>query len=264
MDIKYLENKMKNYFFILSIALAMWLNVSCTKKNSINPVVTGQLYFHLHTNIDSLEVDSYNSVLQSTSGRNISLSLAQMYLSNIQLVRLDGSVYSVANQVILKVFENEAYLVGNVPAGNYRSVRFSVGLSAMENAKTPVAGDTVFYRPEMWFGNTAQPQGFVFLNVQGKIDTTALGNGTEDQMVQFTYKIGTAASLKQVVMPDQNFSVFPNQIEYVHMLINYMKIFDGIDLSKASNLSVQSTTDNSGSVATQIVNNIPGMFSYEK
>jgi len=47
-------------------------------------------------------------------------------------------------------------------------------------------------------------------------------------------------------------------------VINYMKVFDGIDLSKASNLSVQSTTDNSGAVATQIVNNIPGMFSYEK
>ena len=116
----------------------------------------------------------------------------------------------------------------------------------------------------MWFDSSAQPQGFVFLNVQGKIDTTVLANGTEAQMVQFAYRIGTAAGLKQVVMPDQNFSVFPDQIEYVHMVINYMKVFDGIDLSKASNLSVQSTTDNSGAVATQIVNNIPGMFSYEK
>jgi len=116
----------------------------------------------------------------------------------------------------------------------------------------------------MWFGNAAQPQGFVFLNVQGKIDTTALANGTENQMVPFAYRIGTAAGIKPVAMPDQNFSVFPDQIEYVHLVINYMKIFKGIDLSKAGNLSVQSTTDNSGSVATQIVNNIPGMFSYEK
>jgi len=255
---------MKNYLFIISLAFATCLNVGCTKKNSITPVVTGQLYFHLHTDIDSLEVGDYNSVLQSTSGRKISLSLAQMYLSNIQLVNLDGSLYSVSNQVILKVFENEAYLVGNVPAGNYKSVRFSIGLSATENAKMSVAGDTVFYRPEMWFGSSAQPQGYVFLNVQGKIDTTALANGTDSQMVQFAYRIGTAANLKQVVMPDQNFSILPDQVEYVHMVINYMKIFDGIDLHIATNLHVQSTTDNSTALANQIVNNIPAMFSYEK
>ena len=127
-----------------------------------------------------------------------------------------------------------------------------------------VAGDTVFYRPEMWFGSSAQPQGYVFLNVQGKIDTTALANGTESQMVQFAYRIGTAANLKQVVMPDQNFSILPDQVEYVHMVINYMKIFDGIDLHIATNLHVQSTTDNSTALANQIVNNIPAMFSYEK
>ena len=139
---------MKKYIFIITLIFVTWFNVSCTKKNSINPVVTGQLYFHLHTDIDSLEVGSYNSVLQSTNGRNISLSLAQMYISNIELVNLDGSVYSVPNQVILKDFENEAYLVGNVPAGNYKSVRFSVGLSEIENAKTPLLAILFFTAPK--------------------------------------------------------------------------------------------------------------------
>ena len=255
---------MRKYFNIAFLVLLTYLNFSCTKKNDSNPEVTGQLYFHLHTNIDDSEVDSYNSVIQSASGRKISLSLAQLYITNIELVKLDGSVYSVSDKVILKDFENEAYFIGNLPAGNYKSVHFSVGINSAVNAKTPVSTDTVFYRPEMWFGNTAQPQGYAFLNVQGKIDTTKKANGSVAQLQPFTYKIGTTANLVNVTLPEQNFTVLPNQQEYVHLIINYFKIFDGIDLSKASNLSVQSPTDNSSAVAKQIVKNISNLFTYEQ
>ena len=254
---------MKKYFFITLLFLAALFIASCTKKNNLAPMPTGHLYFHLHTDIDSFEVGAYNSVIQATNGRNISLGLAQIYISNIELVKLDGSIYPVTNKVILKHFETEAYLIGNVPAGNYKSIHFSVGLSAAENAKTPVANDTVFYHPEMWFGNTTQPVGYIFLNVQGKIDTTALANGTKAQMVPFSYKIGTIANSRQVIMPDQNFTVLPDQDDYEHIIINYMRIFDGVDLSKARNLSVQNTADNSNVLAIQISNNIPNMFHYE-
>jgi hypothetical protein len=202
-------------------------------------------------------------VIVSNSGRKISLSIAQLYISNIQLVKFDGTDYPVTGKVLLKVYENEAYLVGNVPAGNYKSVSFSVGLNSSENGTTPLTSDTVYYHPEMWFGSTAQPQGYVFLNVQGKIDTTTKANGSVSQLQPFAYKIGTTANLANVSLPEQDFTVLPNQLEYVHIIINYFKIFDGINLSKASNLSVQSPADNSSAVAKQIVNNIPGIFSYE-
>jgi len=254
---------MKKYFYITLLSLAALFIASCTKKNILAPVPTGHLYFHLHTNIDSFEVDDYNSVIQATNGRNISLSLAQMYISNIELVKLDGTIYPVTNKVILKHFETEAYLIGNVPAGNYKSIHFSVGLSVAENAKIPATGDSVFYHPEMWFGNTAQSMGYVFLNVQGKIDTTAHANGTEAQMVPFSYQIGTIANSKQVIMPDQNFTVLPDQDDYEHIIINYMRIFDGIDLRLSGNLSVQSTSDNSSELANHLANNIPEMFHYE-
>ena len=254
---------MKKYFFITLLSIAALFIVRCTKKNNVALVPTGHLYFHLHTNIDSFEVGDYGSVIQAINGRNVSLSLAQMYISNIELVKLDGSIYPVTGKVVLKHFETEAYLIGNVPAGNYKSIRFSVGLGAAENSMTAVAGDSVYYHPEMWFGNNAQPMGYVFLNVQGKIDTTAHANGTEAQMVPFSYKIGTLANSRQVIMPDQNFTVLPDQEDYEHIIINYMRVFDGIDLSKAVNLSVQSTADNSNTLATQISNNIPKLFHYE-
>lgn len=257
------KTKMNKYLLVIGLSLATLFIGGCSKKNSLAPIATGQLYFHLHTNIDDVEVGGYNSVIQSASGRNVSLSLAQMYISTIELVKLDGSVYAVPNKVILTDFETETYLIGNVPAGNYKSIRFSVGLNGAQNAKTPVSGDSVFYHPEMWFGNTAQPMGYVFLNVQGKIDTTAQASGTEAQMVPFSYRIGTLANSRQVDMPDQNFAVLPDQDEYAHFTVNIMRIFDGVDLSKTHNLTVQSPTDNSNTLAILISNNIPNLFYYE-
>jgi hypothetical protein len=256
--------KMKKNYNITFVLLAILVIFGCSKKNDNNAEVTGQLYFHLHTNVDTAEVDDYNTVIQSSDGRKISLSIAQLYISNIQLVKLDGSIYPVTCKILLKVLDNEVYFVGNVPAGNYNSVIFNIGLDSVTNSEKPLNTDTVLNRPEMWFSNVAQPQGYVYLNVEGKIDTSANADGSVAQMVPFAYKIGTQLNVKQVTMPVQHYSVLPNQTEYVHMIINYMKVFNGVDLSKPGNLSIKNISDNSGALANQIANNIPGMFSYEQ
>jgi len=113
---------------------------------------------------------------------------------------------------------------------------------------------------EMWMGNTAQPDGYAFLNVQGSIDTTSDLSGT---MVPFVYKIGGNANYKQVIMPEQNFSIMEDQSEYAHIKIKYNKLFNGIKLNDINNLSVQNLSDNNSALAQKIVANIPAMFIYE-
>jgi hypothetical protein len=254
---------MRRYCCLVVAFIFVVLDFSCTNMKEANPLATGQLYFHLHTNIDNTEVPGYDSIVSSSSGRKISLDFTQMYISNIRLVRSDGSLYSVANKVLLKTFWNELYLIGNVPAETYKSVQFTVGFDSITGAKIPISSDTVFNHPEMWFWTTAQPQGYIFLNVQGMIDTSTNADGLKTHMVQFTYKIGTSANAKQISLPDENFSISSNQTQYVHLVINYMKLFEGLDLSKTRNLSVENISDNGNAVAKQIANNVPGMFSYE-
>ncbi|HWY12805.1 MAG TPA: MbnP family protein, partial [Bacteroidia bacterium] len=144
------------------------------------------------------------------------------------------------------------------------SIRFNVGLSAATNSLLPEPSDSTFYRPNMWFGNTVQPwQGYIFVNFQGKIDTSNAGNLPASQMQPFVYKIGTNASLKNVVMPDQNYSVLPDQTQFIHIKIYYNNLFNGIKLNNSANLNISTPAANSGTLATQIVNNIPAMFIYE-
>jgi hypothetical protein len=227
------------------------------------PVANGTLFFHIHTNVDTAEVENYDSLNITSIGRKITVHKAQLYISGIQLIKLDGSTYDVPGAIALIKQGTEVYMVGNVPSGNYRSVKFNVGLSAATNASTPAAADSTLNQPAMWFGATAQPSGFVFLNFQGTIDTTTAANGSIAQMQPFSYKIGTNTNLKSVTMPDKNYTVSPNQAQYIHMVIDYNMLLMGIPLNVNPNLNMSTTAANATALGTQLTNNIPMMFMYE-
>ncbi|MFY9307690.1 MAG: MbnP family protein [Bacteroidia bacterium] len=242
---------------------------SCDKDKGedptpVNPVNTpkGTFMFHLHTYIGENEVDLYNVPYATQAGREISLSIAQMYISDIQLVKLDGSVLDITGKKILKTFEGSTYVVGDVPVGNYKAIRFKVGLDAATNQLSPSASadSAMLNKPAMWFGSTAQPDGYVFMNVQGTIDTSANMSG---MMAPFSFKIGTDANYTQVVMPDKNMSVVEDQVAFGHIMIDYSKLFTGIQLNQSGNLSVSTAAANSSAAAEAIVSNIPSMFIFE-
>jgi hypothetical protein len=252
--------KLKITAFLLVILIA-----GCKNKKNGDPsdTATGTLAFHLHTLVGSNEVDNYNTDYTLTGGRQISVSMAQLYISNIQLVKLDGSVYNVSNAIVLKLQEIEEITVGTVPAGNYKSVRFTVGLDSTVNHQTPASSNTTLYRTDMWFGSSVQPNGFVFVNFQGMIDTSAAAN-MPNNMASFSYKIGTDANLKQVSMPNENFTITPNGIGMVHMLIDYNKLFTGVQLNNVNNLTIGTAADNATALGILVKNNIPSMFQYEQ
>lgn len=255
---------------LAGILLIVVCFTGCKKKT--DPVSTqptpapanGTVMLHLHTNIDTNEVDAYNQNYFMAGGRKVSLSIAQLYISSIQLVKSDGSTYDMSGVNILKLMQQEEYVVGSVPPGNYKSIRFNVGLAPATNTMVPAIADSTLNHPNMWFGNSAQPSGYVFLNLQGKIDTSAAANNTTAQMQPFVYRIGTNAHLKNVSMPDENYTVVSSQAHFIHIIIDYSKLFNGITLTLAGNLNVNSVSDNTSALSNQITNNIPLMFSYEE
>ena len=236
-------------------------NIMSDAPSKDNPP-TGSVMFHLHTYLEDQEVDLYNIDYTLQSGRVMSLSLAQMYISEIQLVRLDNTTYDIPLKKILKVFEAESYLAGNVPVGNYKTIRFKVGLDASTNALEPksTADSIILNKPEMWFSQTAQPDGYVFMNVQGKIDTTSDLSGSK---IPFCYKIGTNANYVQINMPDKSYTITKDQVFYQHIYIDYTKLFTDVQLNIEANLSIKTPLDNSSSIAQKIKNNMATMFIYE-
>ncbi|HNP47864.1 MAG TPA: hypothetical protein PKL85_03460 [Bacteroidia bacterium] len=251
--------------FLAGISFLLVVVFSGCKKDEDDdqtPVsTTGSLMFHLHTMADTNEVESYGDTLVMSDGRQIAVSTAQLYISNIKLIKTDGSVVDGPSGTIIMKQGEEEYDLGTAPVGNYKSVRFDVGLSDASNASTPASSDQVLYQPSMWFGASAQPDGFVFINFAGSIDTTAAANGTD--LIPFTYKIGTVSNRVTITMPDENYSISPDQQSAIHMTVDYAKLFTGIQLNNAGNLNLTTAAQNSGSLAAQLKSNISDLFDYE-
>ena len=242
--------------------------VSCKKEEIVTNTPTtdntpkGRLVFHLHTFIGDSEVDGYDIDMTTPEGRKISLNRAQFYITNVQLVKLDGSIYNVPSKGALKVFESESVVIGDVNVGNYKSIRFKVGLVTETNLLLPtVEGySNLLNQSEMWFNNTAKANEYVFLNFAGKIDTTKAMNG---ETIPFEYKIGGNDNLIQIEMPEKGLTILEGQIGYGHMIIDYSKFFTNIDLTKNENLTIQSLADNKKTIVTTLKTNIASMFKYE-
>ncbi|MBL0258738.1 MAG: hypothetical protein IPQ03_14940 [Bacteroidetes bacterium] len=244
--------------------LFMTVFSSCKKDKDEDPTpvsTTGSLMFHLHTMADSNEVEAYGDTLIMSDGRQITVSTSQLYISNIKLIKTDGTVVDGPSATIIMKQGVEEYDLGSAPVGNYKSIRFDVGLSDAANSSTPSSSDAILYQPSMWFGASAQPDGFVFVNFEGTIATTATATGTD--FIPFVYKIGTTPNRVTITMPDENFSISPDQQSAIHMSADYAKLFTGIQLNGAGNLNITTAAQNSSGLAAQIMANISDLFEYE-
>lgn len=223
------------------------------------PVAKGTFLFHLHNYIDLQEIDLYGIEYQTEEGRSMVLDYTEMYISEIQLLKEDGSLYTIPSKILLKNFKDQTYEVAEVPVGKYKSVHFKVGLPPAVNALSP-KDSTFLNQATMWWNSAAQANGYLFMNVQGKIDTSA---DLSHAPVPFVYKIGTNANFVAVKMPEREFTIKEDTYFYGHIIVDYSQLFKGLALNKASNLSVQTIADNASATAQQIVRNIPSMFIYE-
>ncbi len=251
--------------FLLSgtVAALFCFSSSCRKPDTKPaPVQMGHLYFHLHTDIGPVEADSGN-VFPDANGRRFQLTYAQFYISAITIYSYsDNTPYVLpASTVILKVIDQEDYYVADVPAGNYGSLSFNVGLSPALNqlnpniyaSTSPLAGQSAPNAPMYW----STTQGYIFLNVQGLADTTAAHNGPVNY--PFSYQIGSNSMLKNIHLPQQQFTILPGQITFVHQVCDYGNLLQGIPfVHSATPFNADST------IARQVANRIPSNFvNYE-
>lgn len=259
---------MKHIYIIAGMVLST-LIMSCNSSKSepapsVTIVETAPISMHLHSYIGENEVELYNTVYRTTDDRKISLSMSQLYISNIKLVKRDGSIYSVGDTILLSNIVDQVYKLGNVPIGNYKSIRFDIGVPAGVNAQIPSSGTAAILKhTDMWFSNSAQANNYVFMHAAGKIDTTSARNASDENMVPFVYKIGTNNNVVHVSMPDQNVSVQPKTMAYIHMKADYAELFEGINLTDEDNLHIETTTDNASSIVIDITSNMAKMFKYE-
>jgi hypothetical protein len=252
------------HIYIIAAFICSIIVTGCKKNQSDTPVsvVMAPISLHFHTYIGDNEVELYNAVYRTEDGRKMSLSFAQLYISNIKLVKFDGTIYDVGDTILLTDIIDQVYGLGNVPVGNYKSIKFDIGLPGAVDGMVP-SGTGKLNDPDMWFSSTAQANNYIFMYASGKIDTTAAKNAADADMTPFVYKIGTNNNVVHISMPNQTVSVQPNTMAYIHMEADYAALFQGLDLKNNANLTVATKADNSSSLAIDITANMADMVKYE-
>lgn len=252
---------MKKIFQLSSILLALTALTftSCKKDTAEEPTPSSEqnIMFHIHSNAGAHEAN-YDSTFQTASGRKFTISDYRMYISNIVLIKNDGSELPITGKVLLTDPETEEYPLGMVPVGNYKGFRFTLGLDSATNHSDPStyasSNPLSVQTPSIhWSWNS----GYIFWKVEGKVDTTVAQNGPVD--VDYFYHIGMDDFKRQIDFSTEAFSVISGQDQMIHMEFDLLEALNNVDMTT----EIMTHTMDNMPLATKIANNWQAAFSVE-
>lgn len=257
---------MKNILLKTAVISTLFSSIliGCKKEDAATPTTpaatTQDLSLKMTSMVGSSALNFYSS-FSTTSGQRYTLSMFRYYVSNIRLVKSDGSEYPITGKCLLVTPSTENYDLGQVPIGDYRGLKFNIGLDSLTNHSDPTLYPTTnplaIQSPGIhWDWNS----GYIFMMIEGSCDTTTTNTDvlTYGQYSHgMFFHIGMDMLLRTVDLSTSAFSVSSGSAKVVNIQADVNKFFTNIDL-KTQN---ESHTMGSMSLATTGADNIPTMFS---
>jgi hypothetical protein len=252
---------MKTYIQLLVSFVLLSIASSCKKSEDPapqSPVQSLTLRMNPTVGDDTLK---FNSSFTTENNVRYTVSSFRYYMSDIRLIKSDGSEHALPGKVFLVNPNTRDYSLGDVPVGDYKGIRFSVGLNNVVNhldpTTYPISHPLAIQSPAIhWSWNT----GYIFLMLEGSCDVTPDNDDvlTYGQYSQgLFYHIGMDALLRTVDADNKTFTVSSSTPNVLNIQTDINKLFIGVDM-KTEN---KSHTMGTMALATKIADNIPDMFT---
>lgn len=177
-------------FIKLGIGLVLSLFIDACKPDISHDTGNLKLRFENRANNTQLELGkTYNL----PNGQQIALNTFSYYISNIVLLKADGTNYTVpqdSSYFLIKADapESQVITLRHIPAGDYSGIRFTLGVDSLRSVADiskrtgvldpAVAGDLY------WGWNT----GYVFMKIEGSSPQAPYDEDTQSNLV--LYAIG--------------------------------------------------------------------------
>jgi hypothetical protein len=254
--------KRSSYFLLITIALLSFNFSSCKKDEAIHDhtALTGLFKVEFEHSFDGAEF-SFDSTYIDAQGDTLHFSKFDYYISNLQLVKSDGSIWSQPESYFLiKSSDDLSRLISiaDVPAGDYTGINFSIGVDSTHNVSGAQTGALDPTNEMFWDWNT----GYIFIKTEGTISTFF-------QASVFEYHIGgfqTANATNCVRKVSQTFggstlTIAPNTAPQIHMAVDLSRFFNGT----SDSLSVASMPmiHDPGAEAVKAANRFQEAFEFE-
>ncbi len=238
---------MKRTFSWLSAwALASGLLVvSCSfpdEKDDTDPIETGtiQLQFDNVVGNQDLQLDSTKYL--NATGEDFTVSKLNYYISNIKLIKMDGSVFTVPQDSSYFLIReansaSQKLTIRNVLTGDYTGIEFLVGVDSTRSVMEPsepgrkgiLDKDSGPTNEEAMYWDWNP--GYIFLKLEGSSDSATTANG------KYYYHIGgfggrtekTLNNLRTInlTFPGQKAIVTTSIVSSVLIQADIQKIFNG-------------------------------------
>jgi len=206
-------------------------------------------------NADGNEIQP-NTTLHSigANGKLASFSSVQFYISNLRMIKTDGSEFPIDGHFYIDL-DNSTIDLGEIDAGSYTDIKFDVGVDSANNhlniANLPEIDPLSYQDPSMHWGWTG---GYRFISLNGNYD--ADGNGLVEQTDSiFQLHLGNDAYLKEAHV-SYSLETQADEVYDLDITVDYSALFnyniDEFPITKTVMVNTRNTT---------IANEIPSIFS---
>lgn len=198
---------------------------------------------------------AFNKLYGTTSGDSVRLSTAKIYLSDVVLLKPNGSTQSLST--LLYFAHPETLSVSlKVPEGNYTGIRFNFGLTEGQNqfssTTKPCSESPLCVDNDMWWDDVLK---YTFVKLEGGVKLA----GT-NEFSSLVYHVGTAPYVRSITV-HQSINITENGINNA-LVLDVQKILDG---TNAMNMETERTTKtfDKPTVAGKFADNLVNAFSVE-
>lgn len=196
----------------------------------------------------------YGKVYTDTTGRNFTFSVAQFYISGIRFIKKDGSELTGPKVYLLVKPSVTKYVVGNIPDGEYSGIKLDIGIDSITNntvnpEERPSSDPLSIQSPAMYW--LWSPDKYIFLNIEGKTDTTVSKSGTSNY--PFSAKIGTDKFRRAISLALP--FITSGQEKNIDINAHFEKLFKGLEVR-----DIQTNTKDNPAVAEKISYNLEHYF----
>ena len=262
---------MKNFQFLLTLTLGLSLTVitSCKKDDPIvDPptVITPPTIGTVELRVEHVfGADSIPFALNTSNyfvtalGDSVKFNTFKYYISNIELLKADGSSFKQPESYFLVDASNEAsnkLQIPNVPPADYTGVRFLLGVDSTRNVSGAQEGALSQANGMFWTWNS----GYIFSKAEGTSpQVTASGNN-------FTLHVGgfsgtnKAIQTKSITFNGEKLTVNGTREAEIHLSVDVKEYFSA---ANPINLGTTNFLMSPGATARQISENFKEMFSFE-
>lgn len=184
---------MKHLFYLL-MASCFVLIASC--KQPIAPVPTptnANVNIHFNHKVNGATIIQDTLLYTNASGNLFSVHLLKYYVSNIILVKDDGSEFKLNNYDLINAFDANYSNANasNVPNGTYTSMKFFIGVDSLRNHTGAQEGDLDPANNMFWSWST----GYVFFKHEGSFKDSS------NNIQPLLFHLGNDRALSAIQIP---------------------------------------------------------------